>query len=93
MDVARLELPAALPLHWLRVPGVQCLDALQVGLQSGGAVARVRDGRPVPAAVRRQYGNHPVGGAREDPGEGQGTLSPAEHGQVHEAAPRDEGED
>jgi len=93
VDVARPELPAALPVHRLWLPGVQRLDALQVGLQSGGcAVARVRDVRTVPAPLRGQHGHHAVGGAREDPRAGQGAVPPPEHGQVDEAAQGDEGE-
>ncbi|EDW44032.1 GM18854 [Drosophila sechellia] len=91
VDVARPELPAAVPVHRLRLPGVQRVDALQVGLQPAGcAVARVRHVRPVPAALRGQHGHHIVGGAREDTRTGQGALPTPEHGQVDEAAQGDE---
>lgn len=93
MDVARVELLAALPFHRLCIPGLQCLDSLQACLFAAGCtVACVGHVRPVPVALCGQHGHHAVGGAGEDTRACQGTLSFAEHGQVHEAAPGDEGE-
>lgn len=91
MDVAGVELFAALPFHWLCIPGLQCMDSLQACLFTRCTVACFGYVRPVPVALCGQHGHHAVGGAREDTRACQGTLSPAEHGQVHEAAPGDEG--
>lgn len=93
MDVAWLELPFALPLHWLCFSGLQCLDALQARLHAPWCIlACVRHVRPFPIAVRRQHGHRAVGRAGEDSRACQGALSIAVHGQVHEVAQRDEGE-
>lgn len=67
MDVAWIELFAAFPIHWLRIPGLQCMDALQAGLLAPGCpLACVSHVRPVPVALCGQHGNHVVGGAGED---------------------------